>query len=322
MITAKQCHIVEFDRLDYGTTLYDFDSLIPLKETGDIEKFNEYAAKQKRSQGMDVLPLDLYNQMLENCLMNGAYRTAFWLTAMCNFGLRHSDVVKFRRIDFIDENNKFRDQILIQEKKTDHQRVIFINKAVKMALLMHLWHSNIEPLDFVIASQGNRIGYELLYDENGKAIREKGKYIYKRDDNGNLIPKPLSRSMSEKIMKKIIVENLGIALKNDWRTKNDPDCIGKICTHSLRKLYGWGIEQYFIGHFDSDVAYAHAAALQFLSLDYGHSSVAMTLHYSKDHEKQKREIVMDMNLGLPILEKYFEKEYALRTGGLDVVKVQ
>lgn len=314
MIATERCHIVELQTLDTASTLYDFDSLIPLVETGNINKFNEYVAKHKRSQGMDILPLDLYNSMIDNCLSNGAYRTAFWLTAMSNFGLRHSDVVQFRRIDFIDENNKFRDQILLQEKKTDKQRVIFINKAVKMALLLHLWHSDIEPMDYVIASQGRRKGYELEIGADGKAIRENGKYIYKLDENGNKIPKPLTRSMSEQIMKKIIVENLGIALKNDWRTKNNSDCIGKICTHSLRKLYGWGVEQHFIHNFDSDIAYAHAAALQFLSLDYGHSSLAMTLHYSKDLEKQKKEIIMSMNLGLPIIEKYFDKEYESRMG--------
>lgn len=311
-MVAEKCHVVEI-RPSGISNLYDFDSLIPQAECSDFKVMSEYAAKQKYSQGMDALPLDLYNQMLENCLANGGYRTAFWLTAMANFGLRHSDVIQFRRIHLIDEHNKFRDQILLHEKKTTRMRVVFVNRAVKMALLMHLWHSDIEPMDFLIASQGRRKGYELEIGADGKAKRDKGRYIYKLDENGNKIPKPLSIDMSEKIMKNIIVENIGIALKNDKRTKDNPDCIGKICTHSLRKLYGWGIEQYFINQFDSNIASAHAAALQFLSLDYGHSSLAMTLHYSKDHEEQKRNIVMNMNLGLPVLEKYFSKEYSMRS---------
>lgn len=310
-MAVEKCQVIEI-RPSGISTLYDFDSLIPQTENNNIEEVSQYAAKQKASQGMDILPIDLYNQMLENCLESGAYRTAFWITAMANFGLRHSDVIQFRRIHLIDENNKFRDQILLHEKKTSRMRVVFVNRAVKMALLMHLWHSDIEPMDFLIASQGRRKGYELEIGADGKAKRDKGKYIYKLDEYGNKIPKPLSIDMSEKIMKNIIIDNIGLALKNDKRTKDDPDCIGKICTHSLRKLYGWGIEQYFINQFDSSIANAHAAALQFLSLDYGHSSLAMTLHYSKDHENQKREIVTKMNLGLPVLEKYFAKEYALR----------
>lgn len=298
---------------------FDFDECVPEVECPDYDKMMELAAAQKESQGMDVLPLDLYYQMLENCLVREDYRSAFWLTAMSNFGLRYSDVVKMRRIDFIDEHNKIRDKILIQEKKTSKQRVLFVNKAVKMALLMLLWNSEILPTDFLIYSNGRRKGYEMeMYiDTNGKkhAVRKNGKYVYKLDENGNKIPKPLSRAQSENIMKNIIIENLGVALKNDKRCRNNSDCVGKICTHSIRKLYGWAVTEAFITQFDSDIAYAHAAALSFLSQDYGHSSEAMTLHYSKDYEALKKKIIMKMNLGLPILERFFTKQYATRIGG-------
>lgn len=288
----------------------NFNAYVPEAEPCDMEVMKAYAEKQKESQGMDVLPLDLYDQMLENCLIRKDYRSAFFLTAMANFGLRHSDVVKLRRIDLVDENNRIRDQILIQEKKTSKQRILFVNNAVKMALLLHLNNSNISPTDFLITSNGKRKGYEIETDANGKSLRVKGKYVYKLDENGNKIPKPLSRSQSENIIKDIIINNLGLALKNDKRCKDDPDAIGKICTHSIRKLYGWAVTEAFINQFDSDVAYAHAAALSFLSQDYGHSSEAMTLHYSKDYENLKRKITLNMNLGIGVLEKYFEKEAA------------
>lgn len=312
---AERCNIFDISNKEISME-FDFDSLVPETECADTEKLSELAAKQKQSQGMDVLPLDLYEQMLENCLAHADYRSAFWLTAMSNFGLRYSDVVNLRRIDLIDENNKLRDRVLLQEKKTQKQRVVFVNKAVKEALLMLLWHSDITPTDYLITSNGRRKGYELETDANGKAIRIKGKYVYKLDEKGNKIPKPLSRSMSEKIMKDIIINNLGLALKNDRRCIHEPDCIGKICTHSIRKLYGWAITEAFINRFDSDVAYAHAAALSFLSQDYGHSSERMTLFYSKDFENQKREIVMNMNLGLSILEKYFSPQYNAKMGGV------
>jgi len=315
---AEKCHVIDISQKEISVE-YDFDSLIPETECDDLEELVELATKQKQSQGMDVLPLDLYNQMLENCLSRSDYRTSFWLTAMSNFGLRYSDVVNLRRIDLIDENNRLRDRVLLQESKTSKQRVVFINKAVKMALLMHLWHSDITPTDYLITSNGRRKGYlmETYIDSNGKekAVRINGKYVYKTDDKGNKIPKPLSRSSSEKIMKHIIIDNLGVAIANDTRCKNVHDCIGKICTHSIRKLYGWAITEAFINQFDSDEAYAHAAALSFLSQDYGHSSEAMTLHYSKDFENQKKKIVMNMNIGLSVLEKYFNQEYENRGGG-------
>lgn len=295
--------------------IFNFNDFVPEAEPCNQEVLMEYAEKQKESQGMDVLPLDLFLQMLENCLIRKDYRSAFFLTAMANFGIRHSDVVKLRRIDLINEHNRIRDKVLIQEKKTAKQRVLFVNDAVKMSLLLLLNNSEISPTDYLISSNGNRKGYEIeTYigdDGKKKSLRINGKYVYKLDENGNKIPKPLSRSQSENIIKDIIITNLGYALKNDKRCKDDPDCIGKICTHSLRKLYGWAVTEAFINQFDSDIAYAHAAALSFLSQDYGHSSESMTLHYSKDFETLKQQINLSMNLGAEVLEKYFRKEVQL-----------
>ena len=313
---ATKCNIYDITPAErtVSSEAYDFNSLVPQAEPCDYEVLQQYAEKQKESQGMDVLPPDLYSQMLENCLTRRDFRSTFFLVAMANFGLRHSDVVKLRRIDLIDEHNRIREKVLIQEKKTSKQRIVFINDAVKMALLMLLNNSSISPTDYLISSNGNRKGYELetYVDENGKTktLRINGKYVFKLDENGNRIPKPLSRSQSENIMKDIIIENLGYALKNDKRCKDEPDCIGKICTHSIRKLYGWAVTQAFINQFDSDIAYAHTAALSFLSQDYGHSSTTMTLHYSKDFDDLKHQINLSMNLGANVLEKYFAEEAA------------
>lgn len=305
---AEKCNVIDIS----PTERIDFNSFVPQAEPCDYNAMMEYAERQKESQGMDVLPLELFYEMLENCLMRRDFRSTFFLVAMANFGLRHSDVVKLRRIDLIDEHNRIRDKVLIQEKKTSKQRIVFINDAVKMALLMLLNNSNISPTDYLISSNGNRKGYELetYVDQNGKTktLRINGKYVFRLDENGNRIAKPLSRSQSENIMKRIIIENLGYSLKNDKRCKDDPDCIGKICTHSIRKLYGWAVTEAFINQFDSDVAYAHAAALSFLSQDYGHSSTTMTLHYSKDFDDLKRQINLSMNLGGEILTRYFNKE--------------
>lgn len=305
---ATNCNVIDIS----PTERIDFNAFVPEAEPCDYDVMMSYAEKQKESQGMDVLPIDLYYQMLENCLIRKDYRSTFFLTAMANFGLRHSDVVKLRRIDLVDEHNRIREKVLIQEKKTSKQRILFVNNAVKMALLLLLNNSNISPTDYLISSNGRRKGYETetYIDADGKEkkLRINGKYVYKKDENGNLIPKPLSRSQSENIIKDIIIENLGYALKNDKRCKDDPECIGKICTHSLRKLYGWAVTEAFINQFDSDIAYAHAAALSFLSQDYGHSSESMTLHYSKDFEALKQKINLNMNLGADVLEKYFKLE--------------
>lgn len=308
------CKVYDISRRATKIPDVNFDDLIPETETAaeDMAQMQELAQKQKERQGMDVLPLDLYEQMLENCAERRDFRSVFWLTAMANFGLRYSDVVKLRRIDFIDEHNRIRDSILLQEKKTSKQRIVFINQAVKMALLMLLWNGDFSPTDYLIYSEGRRKGYEVETckgaDGRDKAVRVNGKFVYKLDEYGRKIPKPLSRCQSEQIMKKIIIENLGLALKNDKRCKDESDAVMKICTHSIRKLYGWAVTQHFIKSFDSDTAYAHTAALSFLSQDYGHSSETMTLHYSKDFEALKKEINTQMNLGANVLVPYFEAE--------------
>lgn len=299
---------------------FDFDELVPKSVQTESEKqaVAEYSKDIKEKQGMDVLPLALYEQMLTHCFNHRDFRSAFWLTAMANTGLRYSDVVKFRRADFIDENDKCRGSILVQEKKTSKQRVVFVNKAMKEALLMLLWNSDIAPMDYLISSDGGHKGYvhETYVDLQGcvKSVRRNGKFVYKLDANGNRIPKPLSRQQSEAIMKKIITQYLGVELKNC----GGKDTSLKIATHSIRKLYGWAVTEDFVNSFDADTAYAHAAALSFLSQDYGHSSEAMTLRYSKDFEGMKREICMRINLGLPVIEKYFVEElsdYINKKGG-------
>ena len=311
------CNLIDISErnahIDSGGKL-DLNNLIPKIELydGELEEYIEYSKKQKNTQGMDALPLDLFESMLHNCLFRKDYRSTFWLVVMANTGLRYSDVIKFRRADFTDENGNLRDSIVVQEKKTEKQRIIFINEAVKKALIMLLWHTDIQLMDYLITSSANRKGYELetYKDSNGKihAVRKNGKYVYKLDKYGNKIPKPLTRSQSEKIMKKIFIENLHVALKNDWRCKDDSDAALKLNTHSIRKLYGKAITDDFINNFDGDEVYAHTAALRFLSQDYNHSSEAMTLRYSKDFEVLKKQSVMRINLGLNVINEFFEEE--------------
>lgn len=284
----------------------DFDSLLPRVDGNidyDTEELNEYQQKQKHTQGMDVLPLDLFKAMLHHCLFRKDFRTAFWLTAQANTGLRYSDIIKLRRADFVETNGteeKIRKQILIQEKKTDKQRIIYVNKAIKETLLMLLWNKDISPMHYLITSDSRNKGYETekYIDSTGheKTLRKNGRIVYKLDENGNKIPKPLSRKASEEVMKKTISESL-----------MSDDC-GKYNTHSLRKLYGKAITESFVNSYKSEEMNARSAAMHFLSQDYGHSSEAMTTRYSKDFDEMKHDIVMNMNLGLDVIEPFFQEE--------------
>lgn len=304
----KNCNVYDISNRNIITVDddMDFDSLLPRVDGNidyDAEELNEYQQKQKHTQGMDVLPLDLFKAMLHHCLFRKDFRTAFWLTAQANTGLRYSDIIKLRRADFVETNGaeeKIRKQILIQEKKTDKQRMIYINKAIKETLLMLLWNKDIKPMHYLITSDSRNKGYETekYIDSTGheKTLRKNGRIVYKLDEQGNKIPKPLSRKASEEVMKKTISE----ILMSD-------DC-GKYNTHSLRKLYGKAITESFVNSYKSEEMNARSAAMHFLSQDYGHSSEAMTTRYSKDFDEMKHDIVMNMNLGLDVIEPFFQEE--------------
>lgn len=312
---VQSCNIIEVNRKNLEGSSIDFNALIPKTDDLTEEEYEEVMAvaeKQKHSQGMDKLPMEIYNSMLEYCLKKRDFRTVLWLVIMANTGLRYSDSVKFRRIDLIDENNRIRESILRTEQKTGKQRVIFVNDAIKMALLMHLWNGNFRPLDLLITSEGKFKGYEMetYVDEYGhtKALRKNGKYVYKLDEHGRRIPKPLSHSRSQTILKDILVNALGVNIKNVKSCKDKDDALLQICTHSLRKCYSDTMIKKFSEIYDGYDACVKAAAMQQLRYDLNHSNVAMGYHYVKDYEETKKEINKRMNLGIEVLGKYFEAE--------------
>lgn len=305
---------------------FDFDVLVPEVDqlTAEEEQaISEAEAKLKERQGFDCMPMEIFNGLLTYFLEKRDFRSVFWITLQANTGLRYSDVIKYRRIDLLNEHNKFRKSILEQERKTGKQRVNFINDAIKMATLMLLWENpTIKPLDLLISSQYNpnarNKGWvkETYIDENGKkrCLRVNGKYVYKLDENGNRIPEALKRDRSATIMRDALIDGLGISIKNDKRTSSNDGAYLKLATHSLRKAYSAGVINQFVTQFDSDIAYAHAAAMEQLQYDLNHSSRAMTYHYIGDYIETKRKINMRMNLGIEILKPYFDierKEYEI-----------
>lgn len=296
----------------------DFDALVP-----EIENFTEsdaeklIAIEEKQSFSTDKMPMEIFNELLVYFLDNKDYRSAFWIVLQANTGLRYVDVAKFRRIDLLNERNTFRDSILETEQKTGKRRINFINDAIKMATLIYLWNCpEIKPLDLLISSACNpkakNKGYEkeTYVDENGKkhCLRVNGKFVYKLDADGNKIPKALTREQACSIMRNALIHGLGISIRNDKRTKNNNDAYLLLASHSLRKCYSDAVVNGFVEMFDKDIAYAHAAAMEQLQYDLNHSTRAMSYHYIKDYENTKRKINMNMNLGIEVLQEYFDRE--------------
>lgn len=299
---------------------FDFDILVPDIDQLTVEEeqaIAEAESKLKERQGFDCMPMEILNGLLKYFLDKRDFRSVFWIVLQANTGLRYSDVIKYRRIDLLNEHNKFRESILEQERKTGKQRVNFINDVIKMATLMLLWENpSIKPLDLLISAQYNpkarNKGWlkETYIDEKGKkrCLRVNGKFVYVLDENGNRIPEALKRNRSAEIMRDALIEGLGISIKNDGRTSTNDSAYLKLATHSLRKAYSAGVVNQFVQLFDSNLAYAHAAAMEQLQYDLNHSSRAMTYHYIGDYIETKRKINMRMNLGIEILKPYFDIE--------------
>lgn len=317
---AMKCNHFDISIKLQSETSFDFDALVPDVDQLTSEEelaIAEAEAKLKERQGFDCMPMEILNGLLKYFLDKRDFRSVFWIVLQANTGLRYSDVIKYRRIDLLNEHNKFRESILEQERKTGKQRVNFINDVIKMATLMLLWENpSIKPLDLLISAQYNpkarNKGWlkETYIDEKGKkhCLRINGKFVYILDENGNKIPEALKRNRSAEIMRDALIEGLGISIKNDGRTSSNDSAYLKLATHSLRKAYSAGVVNQFVKMFDSDLAYAHAAAMEQLQYDLNHSSRAMTYHYIGDYVETKRKTNMAMNLGLEVILPYFEVE--------------
>lgn len=256
--------------------------------------------------GMEALPEETFNQVLESCFKQGSYagfRNALYFTVQANWGIRVSDARMIKYIDFINVNGKFREYCLLSELKTDKSRQMFINEAVMKCVLMVIWNGDFEPLDYLIRASGNLKNYRKAIDPcTKKVIRKNGKYVYELDKNGDKIPEPLTTKSIREIMTEKLVDDLGIQLKRHKR------CTGgkfKYATHSLRKLYSEKVEAAFY-----EKGRTHTEAMKFLQWDLRHDSPLTTTRYCRANAKIKKEIVMEMNLGLDVINKYFELEKA------------
>lgn len=285
----------------------DFDELVPDVhiEDSDYEVIKQLEKRRSERIGMDYLSEQVFNDVLETCFKEGGYkglRDALFFTTQANWGVRCEDARIIKRIDFLNENNKFRESCLFSELKTGKPRTMYINDAIKMCVLMVTWNGNFKPLDWlIVGSEGNKNYRKKINPNTGKILKINGDIQYELDEHGNKIIDPLSYSRIYEIMTKKLVDDLGIQLKGRKMCKN-----GKVkyATHSLRKLYSIKVEQTFQEMY-GDMGKAHTAAMEFLNWDLNHNNMATTSRYCGDFESIKQELNMNMNLGIDVIRKYY-----------------
>lgn len=301
----EQCNIIEM----FPQEKPDFSAMIPQSVLPDtIEELEEainMEDKMADSEGMDAMSEPIFNAVIDSLLEKGKTRDALMYVLQANFGIRHSDLIKLKLINLIDIDGNFRSKVNWCEQKTSKTRSYIINDAVKAALIIYLRnHADKKLTDFLFTSEGKNKGYKkaTYKDDNGKvkALRVNGKFVYERDENGNLIPEPMRRDQAENTLKDTLIA-IGVKLKNDRRCK---DGEYKLNTHSNRKFYS---EKF------SEVAYAlkaegklnvDADVLALVQLDLRHSSMQTTMRYNHSFDRIKEVVCQHMNIGLSVLERY------------------
>lgn len=305
MLPNEACKVIEMfpeNKRNYSALIPQTVLPVTEAELSEIQSLEDIMVD---SEGMDAMPEPIYNGMIEHLLENHKTRDMLMFVMQANFGIRHSDLIKFKLINFIDVDGNFRTKVNWCEQKTSKTRSYYINDAVKAAIVIYLRdHSNKKLTDLLFTAECNNKGYKkLMYtDENGKvkAMRINGKFVYERDENGELIPEPTRRDQAEKTMKAALIA-IGVKLKSGKTCK---DGEYKFNTHSLRKTYS---EKF------SEVAHemklngklnADADVMALVQLDLRHTSMATTMRYNKSFDRVKEVVCNNMNLGLSVLERY------------------
>ena len=195
-LKVNECNIIEL----FPEKKRDFSAMIPQSILPDTEKelaeVIDIEDNMADSEGMDAMPESIFNGVIEYLLEKGKTRDVLMYVLQANFGIRHSDLIKLRLINLIDIDGNFRDKVNWCEQKTSKTRQYIINDAVKAATIIYLRnHTDKKLTDFLFTAEGRNKGYKKVTykDENGKvkALRQNGKFVYERDENGNLIPEPL-----------------------------------------------------------------------------------------------------------------------------------
>lgn len=301
----EKCSIIEM----FPQEKRDFSAMIPQSVLPDtIEELEEAINMEDKmvdSEGMDAMPEPIFNAVIDYLLEKGKTRDVLMYVIQANFGIRHSDVVKMKLINLIDVDGNFRSKVNWCEQKTSKTRAYIINDAVKAALVIYLRsHTDKKLTDYLFTSEGKNKGYKktMVIDENGKKkpLRVNGKFVYERDENGNLIPEPTRRDQAENTLKDALIA-VGVSLKNDRRCKNGQY---KLNTHSLRKGYSEKFSEVAHNLKTSGKIKVDADVMALVQLDLRHSSMQTTMRYNHSFDRIKEVVCNEMNLGLSALERY------------------
>lgn len=307
-LKVNECNIIELfpeNQRDYSELIPQ--SVLPITQE---EKDNaiEIESEMASDEGMDAIPEGIFNALIEYLLENSRTRDVLMFVIQANLGIRHSDLTQLKLIQFINTDGKFRDKVNWTEQKTSKTRSLYINDAIKAAMVIYLKdHSDKKLTDYLFTAEGKNKGYKKVtyIDNNGKkkVLRQNGKYVYERDENGNLIPEPMRRSQEEIILKDSLLA-IGVSLKNDSRCINGQY---KLNSHSLRKFYAEKFSETAYDMRHSGELKIDANVMALVQLDLMHTNMQTTMRYNRSFDRIKEMVCNRMNIGLRVLKKYISQ---------------
>ena len=164
------------------------NGVVPQMKSSTEESSNSYATAEEsrtRTGGMDYIPEETYNTLVEHCIRSGKLRDAMFLICAPNWGTRFSDTVKVRFCHIFNRDGEFLDKFTLPngEKKTIKQNFYYNNRAIKAIIKMYLAaNPQVTPSDYIFTSNsGNAPRVSLAeveeLERGGTRIRKLEKFI-------------------------------------------------------------------------------------------------------------------------------------------------
>lgn len=185
-LTAPTITAVQFDPRTLIEELTN--GAVPQMKSSTEESSNSYTTAEEsrtRTGGMDYIPEETYNALVEHCIRSGKLRDAMFLICAPNWGTRFSDTVRVRFCHIFNRDGEFLDKFTLPngEKKTVKQNYYYNNKATKAIIKMYLAaNPQVTPSDFIFTSNsGNAPRVSLAeverLERGGTRIRKLEKFI-------------------------------------------------------------------------------------------------------------------------------------------------
>ena len=222
----------------------------PIKDMNDIIRIRNYLIEKKR------------------------YRDNLLFIAGVNFGLRCGDLTQLTYGHLVDRYGHLKDEVLLQEEKTDKYRSVYMNQAVAEALKLYIGDKPVDLNDYIFRSESSNDSdayYQAIAQKDrtptDKAPEEK--YRIRSGAGG-----PISVRSINRILKELINDKMKLDIHAS--------------THTLRKTFAYQTIM---------TAPDRERAIEFLQRLLGHSSQQITLRYAGITEDEMRKHYQNLNLG-------------------------